>query len=120
MDPMNTAHRHIAAAAACGLLLTLCGCNSMISGRWDLQRATPNREFFAIDDAVFTRDGRYEATLTIEGRTARESGSYRFNGYKLMLHPQAGGRREYDAVLKMKNFEVRDGSRLVVLRKEES
>lgn len=98
-------------------ILLTSGCSGVLAGDWYLSRAIPSRDVFAIDDAHFARDGRFTATVTIEGKTARETGSYEFNGFKLTLRPQAGGQRRYNAVLKATSFEVLDGDRKVILRK---
>ncbi len=95
----------------------LAGCSRTIVGHYDLVRATPNPEDFAIDDADFLRDGRYHAVVTIGGHTARESGAYEFNGYKLTLRPAAGGQRKYNATIKPGRLEVFSGKRAVYLRK---
>ena len=99
------------------LLLLVTGCRGMIVGDWRMTRAVPSREVFAIDDAHFARDGSFTATVTIEGRTAREKGTYEFNGFKLTMRPQAGGQRRYNAVMKPGTLELLDGDRKVILRK---
>ena len=95
----------------------LVGCGGSIVGHWQMIQAEPNKHVFAIDDAQFHRDGSFAATITIEGKTAREIGSYRFNGFKLTLRPQAGGQRSYNAMIKLGQLEIVDSSRKVVLKK---
>ncbi len=63
------------------------------------------------------RDGTYAATTTIEGRTTREIGTYKFNGFTLKLRPQTGGERSYGAVRHAASIEVTHDSNKVVLRK---
>lgn len=106
------------ATLALGLLAlvpALAGCQGTIAGRWHMVEVVPNKLVFNIDDASFNRDGTFSATTTLEGKTAREVGTYDFNGFKLILCPQAGGRRAYNAVLKFNRLEVLDGKRKVVL-----
>jgi hypothetical protein len=103
--------------AAGAIFLPACGCSGALAGDWYLSKAIPSKDVFAIDDVHFDHDGRFTATVTIEGKTAREKGSYEFNGFKLTLRPQAGGQRRYHAVLKATSFEVLDGDRKVILRK---
>lgn len=106
-----------AALALLGLLIALSGCGSL-HGRWKLTDVKPNREVFAIDDAVFARDGSYAAKTTFEGRTAAEKGAFQFNGFKLRLRPQAGGLRTYNAVLFGDKLELRgDNGEFAVLRR---
>ncbi|MFQ5806263.1 MAG: hypothetical protein ACE5I3_07430 [Phycisphaerae bacterium] len=104
-------------ATVCPLLLLASGCGGVIVGHWYLVKAVPSKEVFAIDDAYFARDGSFTATITIEGKTAREKGTYEFNGFKLTMRPQAGGQRRYNAVVKLRTLEVLDGERKVILKK---
>jgi hypothetical protein len=99
------------------VLLPAPGCGLSVTGQWRLVKAIPSREVFAIDEAQFARDGTFAATVTIEGKTAREKGTYEFNGFKLTLRPQAGGQRRYDAVERFGKLEVIDGERKVILEK---
>jgi hypothetical protein len=99
------------------LLLCATGCGLSVTGHWRLIKAIPSKEVFAIDEAHFARDGSFTATVTIEGKTARETGKYEFNGFKLTLRPQAGGQRRYDAVERFGKLEVIDGERKVILQK---
>ncbi|HMQ15474.1 MAG TPA: hypothetical protein PKC49_05815 [Phycisphaerae bacterium] len=110
--------RQIAGILAVGALAALLiGCRGAVVGQWKLERAIPSREFLALDDVSFNKDGSYAATLTREGQTTREQGRYDFNGFNLWLEPQAGGRREFGATLKTRRLELRDGNRKVILRK---
>lgn len=93
------------------------GCGFSVVGDWQLDKATPSREVFAIDDAHFARDGTFAATVTIEGKTAREEGTYEFNGFKLTLRPQAGGQRRWNAVERFGTLHVIDDERKVILKK---
>jgi hypothetical protein len=95
----------------------LAGCGGAIVGDWQMVQAQPSREVFAIDDAQFHRDGSFAATITIEGKTAREVGTYKFSGFKLTLRPHAGGQRNYNAMVKLGKLEVTDSGRKVVLKK---
>jgi len=95
----------------------LTGCGSVIVGDWQMVRAEPNKDVFAIDDAQFHRDGSFAATITIEGKTAREVGTYKFSGFKLTLRPHAGGQRIYNAMIKVGKLEITDTGRKVVLKK---
>ncbi len=99
------------------VLVGLAGCSRTIVGHYDLVRSTPNPDAFAIDDADFDRDGRYAALVTIGGHTARETGEYEFNGYKLTLRPAAGGQRKYNATVKPGRLEVFSGKRAVYLKR---
>lgn len=102
------------------LLLATTGCQGFVHGRWHMIDARPNPETFAIDDVEFKKDGTFAATITIEGRTAQETGEYDFNGFKLRLRPQAGGERSYQAALQGRTLEVIDGSKKVILRRGEA
>lgn len=93
-----------------GLALASTGCGVSVVGHWDCVRAEPSRDLFCVDDAVFERDGRYAATITLEGRTRRETGTYRFNGFKLRFRPASGGHHEYNA--------MRQGGRLTIKRED--
>ncbi len=108
--------------ALLGLMLLLggacAGCGGAVVGRWYMQRAIPNADVFAIQDAAFNRDGTFSARLTLDGRTTDERGTYSFNGYRLTLRPQAGGARSYTAALKGFTLDVIDGERKVILRKK--
>jgi hypothetical protein len=96
----------------------LSGCGGAIVGHWRLEKATPNREVFSLDDVTFRGNGTFTATTTIEGLTTRESGTYKFIGYKLYLRPEAGGQRAYTTMLKMNRLQVTDGDRKIILKKE--
>ncbi len=106
-----------AGASIAALLFLLSGCRGALSGDWHMIEAMPNKEVFSLDEVSFARDGGFSATSTIDGRTIREIGTYEFNGFKLTLHPQAGGRRQYQAVLKFRTLEIIDGKRKVILKK---
>ena len=84
-----------------------------------MARAMPSRDVFAIDDAHFASDGSFVATVTIEGKTAQETGTYAFNGYQLTLRPRAGGQRRYNAVVRLGMLEVLDGERKIILKKSD-
>lgn len=96
------------------------GCaGSVLAGKWRLLKATPNRDAFAIDQVTFEKDGRFRATMTIEGRTAQEQGTYTFNGFKIIFRPVGGGQREYNATLQFNQLRVIDAAkRQVVLKRE--
>jgi hypothetical protein len=104
-------------AAPIMLLALSSGCQGSVAGHWRAVEVVPSKQVFCIDDAEFRRDGTYTATTTIEGKTDRETGTYSFNGFKLAFHPQAGGRRAYNAMLKLGRLEVLDGKRKVVLER---
>jgi len=104
--------------AASLLLVFATGCGGAIHGHWMLTKSVPNKDVFAIDDAYFARDGGFVATVTIEGRTARERGTYEFNGFKLIMRPSAGGQRRYNAMVKPGHvLELLDGQRKAWLRR---
>ena len=102
---------------AIALLCALPGCSGALKGDWHMVEAIPNKDVFCMDDASFARDGSFSATSTIDGKTIREVGTYKFNGFKLTLHPQAGGQRQYQAVLKIRTLEITNGDRKVILKK---
>ena len=99
------------------LLIAATGCGGAIAGDWHMIKAIPNREIFAIDDAHFARDGTFAATVTIEGKTVHETGTYDFNGLWLTMRPKGGGQRRYNTVLKGRTLELHDDERKVFLRK---
>ncbi len=103
-----------------GLSLTcLTGCQGAILGKWRLAEAVPNRHTFSIDHVAFNRDGTYSATVTIEGSTTQDTGTYDFDGFKLRLRPKAGGQRAYSVTLspgQMTLLSMSDTSRKVVLK----
>lgn len=99
------------------LLLLACGCGRSIVGHWQLVKSIPNRETFAIDNLVFAGDGSYHGDLTIDGRTASQTGAYDFSGFKLTLRPSAGGQRSFNANRRVKTLELIDGDRQVTLER---
>jgi hypothetical protein len=99
------------------LLAVLTGCQGAIVGHWKLHRAIPNPSIFSIDDAAFRRDGTFDATTTIEGRTAEETGTYDFNGFKLKLRPAAGGQRAYIVHFEGGRLVLKHGDARAILRK---
>jgi hypothetical protein len=109
----------IATCLLAAWLTLAAGCAAALTGHWRLVRATPDREVFALDEVEFASDGSYAATITIEGKTAREKGTFRFDGFKLALRPAAGGQREYPALVKLGDLEVRDGQSLVRLQRSQ-
>jgi len=114
---MRPAWRTYVGIVLCAGGLLVAGCRGAVAGSWKLERAIPSREFLSLDDVEFRRDGTYAATLTREGKTAREEGRYGFDGFNLWLEPQAGGRREFGVVLHVRKLELRQGDRKVILRK---
>lgn len=106
------------AALAGAVLALLTGCTGLIHGDWRLEKAIPNRETFSIDNATFRRDGTFEADVTIEGRSARERGTYDFNGFSLTLRPAGGGVRVYNAARNARTLDVMWDERKVILRKQ--
>lgn len=102
-------------ACALGLLV---GCSGSLAGHWRMVEVVPNRQFFCIDNVTFSRSGTYTATTTLKGKTLDESGTYKFNGFKLTFQPDAGGRRQYDAMLKFNELEIIDARQRVVLKKD--
>lgn len=93
------------------------GCGGAIVGEWEMVRCVPNRDVFCVDEANFGRDGTYQATVTIEGREARQAGSYVYNGFQLTLRPNAGGQRRFNTVLRMNRLEILHGEARAILRK---
>lgn len=93
------------------------GCGFSIVGDWKLDKALPSREVFALDDAHFAEDGSFAATVTLDGKSVRHEGSYRFNGFKLTLRPAAGGQYRWDAFERFGRLHVHDDERKVILRK---
>ena len=101
-----------------GLLLPLLsGCGGAIVGDWHMVEAVPNRDVFSIDHASFRRDGTFSAVTTIEGLTTKETGTYKFTGFKLKLRLDAGGQRTYSTRLRLNRLEIVDHDRKVVLKK---
>jgi len=103
-------------AVTLGLLL-LAGCQGAVIGDWYLVQAKPNKHTFSIDNATFRRDATYAATVTIEGVTNQEKGTYDFDGMKLRMRPQGGGQRSYTVQLLPGQLQVGDGQRHVLLQK---
>lgn len=101
-----------------GLLFTMLpGCAGSIVGHWSLTKAVPNKQTLAIDDASFARDGRYSATVTIEGKTVREEGRYKYNGFKLTMLPGGGGQHRYNTMIRGGTMQIIEGERKLILRK---
>jgi hypothetical protein len=100
-----------------GATLMLAGCQGAVIGDWYLVEAKPNRQTFSIDNATFRSDATYAATVTIEGVTNDEKGTYDFDGMKLRMRPQAGGQRSYTVQLLPGQLQVGDSRRHVVLQK---
>ncbi len=119
----NRSHLHplgrilAVAPPALFFLASLTGCGGALTGHWKMVEVVPSKQVFNIDDADFRSDGTFTATITIEGQTNRDTGTYKFDGFKLTFQPQAGGRRSYNAMLKFGRLEVTDGKRKVVLAK---
>lgn len=109
--------RLIATCLVAAWLASATGCAAALTGNWRLLRAAPDREVFALDEVEFSRDGSYAATITVEGKTAREKGTFRFDGFRLALRPAAGGRREYPALVKLGDLEVRNVQSVVLLQR---
>ena len=99
------------------IILLLVGCQGAIRGEWYLVEAKPNRQTFSMDQATFRPDGTYSATMTIEGVTTAEKGSYDFDGFKLQLRPQAGGQRTYQVQMQLDQMRVGDSKRNALLQK---
>ena len=93
------------------------GCGVSVVGHWQMVTAVPNKDVFCFDDASFRRDGTFSAIYTFEGKTTLETGTYDFNGFKLILQPQAGGRRSYSAMQRFGKLEIKAGQYKVVLKK---
>lgn len=93
------------------------GCTRMISGYWKLIEAHPNREFFALEDAWFETDETYRATVTIDGRSVAQQGTFSYKGDKLTLRPDAGGQQRFTARLTRGKLRVEQGERYAILKK---
>lgn len=102
-------------AAYAAVLLFASGCGGVVVGHWRLVKSTPNREVFAINDLTLGRDGAFSGTVTIDGRTAEETGRYYFNGYKIIFRPAAGGQREYNALLQLNQLKISDKDKRQVI-----
>jgi hypothetical protein len=101
----------------CMLMLGLTGCQAAVRGVWTLERATPNKEAFCIERAAFRADNTYDAVVTINGGTARQSGTYAFTGSQLKLRPSEGGQHTFQAELQLDELRIKRGKNLVVLKK---
>ena len=97
--------------------LVAAGCSPSVRGHWKLDKALPNRDVFAIDDAHFASDGTYTATVTIEGKTNRQQGEYQFSGFKLTLRPHGGGQHRWNALVQLGTLEIFEGERKAYLKK---
>lgn len=114
----HPALRRALRAAVLVMLLGAPGCGGTLVGHWRMIRAVPNADVVAIDNLTFRDDRTYAAQVTIDGRTAEETGTYAFNGFKLTLMPQAGGARSYDAALRFVYLDMIQGERKVYLKKQ--
>lgn len=94
------------------------GCSGMIAGEWRMVEAYPHRDVIRIDNAVFRKDGTYSADTTFEGKSQRQNGTYKFNGYNLRLVPDEGGRREFTATLKLNRLELSANKKRLVLQRK--
>jgi len=113
----NMCRRILAAGLITLLMGGLAGCQTSLTGKWYMSKAIPSPDVFAVDDVIFGRDGSYSAKTTIEGRTVVEQGTYSFNGYHLTLNPQSGGKHGWTTYRKHDRIEIKDGKKLVVLKK---
>ena len=104
-------------AAGLGLIVLLAGCQGMVIGDWYLVTAKPNKQTFSIDNATFRRDATYAATVTIEGVTNNEKGTYDVDGMKLRMRPQGGGQRSYTVQFLPGQLQLGDNHRHVLLQK---
>lgn len=98
-------------------LVLLPGCAGSAVGQWKMTRAQPSREVFAIDDVSFNNNGRFEATITIDGKSNRESGTWRYSGWVLTLRPDGGGARSWPATVRPSTMEIGENGRVVYLRR---
>lgn len=99
-------------------LLCCTGCGGVVVGSWTMERCIPNHDTFCFDNATFARDGTYAADLTVEGKSTRQTGAYKFNGFQLTLQPSGGGQRRYNATVKMGRLKIMNGKSRVLLRKD--
>ena len=126
MSPIAAARRRwplpkaIGTLAALTWLSLLAGCSGAVAGDWRLVRAIPSREVLALDAVHFGADSTYSATVTMDGRTVREDGTFFYNGFKLRLRPASGGQRSFDASLSPGKLELKELTRgnRIELRKE--
>lgn len=93
------------------------GCAGAIHGEWHLVRATPSRQVFAVDNAVFRADGTYQAVVTFEGVTTAQEGTYDFDGTKLRVRFASGGQRTWVANARPGQLQINDGDRRVILQR---
>jgi len=98
-------------------LTLLTGCAGSATGEWKMTRAQPSREVFAIDDVTLAKDGRFEATITIDGVTNRETGTWRYSGWILTLRPDGGGMRSWPTTVRPSTMEIGENGRVVYLRR---
>lgn len=117
MNNRVSMRRNGPALGLCTLVIALTGCQAAIRGTWSLERATPNKEAFCIDRASFRPDNTYDAVITINGGTARQSGTYAFTGSQLKLRPSEGGQMTFPAEVQMGELRIKRGKNLVVLKK---
>ncbi len=115
---MSSSFRSACALSISAFILVFStGCGGSINGDWSLASCKPNRETFSFDKARFDRGGGYSAVVSLDGRTMQEKGQYEFNGFKITFRPESGGSRTYNCVRKWGQLEIRDDTRLAVLRK---
>ena len=107
--------KRLAHGLTCLLAVFAAGCG--IKGSWQLVRAVPNADTFALQNATF-EDEAFNATLTIEGRTRPQSGTYKFTGQRLRLHLEDGGMHDFDANVAYGELIVRHGEYKAILRKK--
>jgi hypothetical protein len=85
---------------AVGLLAGLAaGCNSMIAGQWrSIEPSEGSAEAARLRQVEFNKDGQFQGRMIRSGRTIRVTGTYQFDGWKLVLAPDgsaAGGSQAY-------------------------
>ena len=75
------------------VLVIVTGCS--LTGTWKTINIIPPDARFPMNRISFDNDSRFTATAEYEGQTRTSTGTYEWNGRKLLVFPDGGGERTY-------------------------
>lgn len=82
-----------------GLIAATSGCARTLVGTWQSEEVNPpeNAAHFNLAKVTFNEDGTFTASATYGGQNKQDTGTYKFDGFKLTLNTNEGKVREYAA-----------------------
>ena len=75
------------------VLVIVTGCS--LTGTWKTINIIPPDARFPMNRISFDNDSRFTATAEYEGQTRTSTGTYEWNGRKLVVFPDGGDERTY-------------------------